>query len=89
MSNKSLYLAFLYRFSQHWELRLLPDFISKLELMGANVCEAFSRNGAIDISKSGWANKVARSNLEDLRQADGLFAIFNGSPPDEGLMVEK
>jgi len=36
----------------------------------------------------GWANKVASSNLNDLRQADGLFAIVNGVPPDEGVMVE-
>ena len=56
--------------------------------MGASVLEPFDRNSHIDISAPGWANKVANSNLNDLRQADGLFAIVNGSPPDEGVMVE-
>jgi len=88
LSNKTLYLASPYGFSKHWSLRLLPEFISKLEVMGVRVWEPFSRNSSIDVSISGWANKVASSNLKDLRQADGLFAIVNGAPPDEGVMVE-
>ena len=88
MTNKRLYLASPYGFSEHWRLKLLPEFISKLENMGASVLEPFARNSDIDISKPGWANKVASSNLIDLRQADGLFAIVNGVPPDEGVMVE-
>ena len=88
MSNKILYLASPYGFSEHWRLKLLPEFITKLEFMGAKVWEPFARNSNIDISKPGWANKVASSNLNDLRQADGLFAIVNGVPPDEGVMVE-
>ena len=50
--------------------------------------EPFSGNSDIDLSSPGWANKVSNSNLNDLRQADGLFAIVNGTPPDEGVMVE-
>ena len=88
MLNKTLYLASPYGFSKQWSLRLLPEFTNKLENMGARVLEPFSRNINIDISISGWANKVAISNLNDLRQADGLFAIVNGTPPDEGVMVE-
>ena len=88
MTNKTLYLASPYGFSEHWRLKLLPDFVSKLEFMGASVLEPFDRNSHIDISAPGWANKVANSNLNDLREADGLFAIVNGSPPDEGVMVE-
>ena len=88
MSNKTLYLASPYGFSEHCRLKLLPEFISKLESMGANVWEPFSRNSNIDFSTPGWANKVAISNLDDLRQSDGLFAIVNGTPPDEGVMVE-
>ena len=56
--------------------------------MGASVWEPFARNSDVDTSKPGWANKIANNNLSDLRQADGLFAIVNGSPPDEGVMVE-
>ena len=88
MSNKKLYLASPYGFSKHWRLKLLPDFITKLEFMGARVLEPFSRNSNIDFSTPGWARKVGISNLNDLKQSDGLFAIVNGTPPDEGVMVE-
>tara|TARA_B100000902_G_scaffold178713_1_gene171975 strand:- start:56 stop:430 length:375 start_codon:yes stop_codon:yes gene_type:complete len=56
--------------------------------MGARVLEPFARNSNFDISKPSWANDVASSNLKDLRESDGLFAIVNGNPPDEGVMVE-
>ena len=88
MSNKTIYLASPYGFSEHWRLKLLPEFITKLEFMGARVWEPFSRNCNIDLSMPGWANKVARSNFRDLKDCDALFAIVNGSPPDEGVMVE-
>jgi nucleoside 2-deoxyribosyltransferase len=88
LTKKTLYLASPYGFSEHWRLKLLPEFVSKLEFMGANVLEPFVRNSHIDITSPGWANKVANSNLNDLRQSDGLFAIVNGLPPDEGVMVE-
>ena len=88
MSNKTLYLASPYGFSEQSKIKLLPEFITKLESMGARVCEPFSRNSNLDLSLPGWANKVASSNLTDLRNSDGLFAIVNGTPPDEGVMVE-
>ena len=88
MIKKRLYLASPYGFSEHWRIKLLPDFITKLECMGANVWEPFARNSDIDLSMPGGANKVALSNLSDLKNSDGIFAIVNGSPPDEGVMVE-
>ena len=59
---------------QNFYLILFPN----LSLCGASVLKLFARNSIIDISKPGWANKVASLNLNDLRQADGLFAIVNG-----------
>ncbi len=88
MSIKTLYLASPYGFSNHWRLKLLPDFIDKLESIGARVWEPFVRNSHVDSSIPGWAKKIACSNFMDLKDSDGLFAIVNGSPPDEGVMVE-
>ena len=88
MSIKTLYLASPYGFSNHWRLKLLPDFIDILESMGARVWEPFFRNSHVDSSIPGWAKKIASSNFMDLKDSDGLFAIVNGSPPDEGVMVE-
>ena len=88
MSNKTIYLASPYGFADHWRLKLLPEFITILNSMGARVWEPFDRNSDVDISMPGWANKVALSNFSDLKDSDALFAIVNGSPPDEGVMVE-
>ena len=88
MANKTLYLASPYGFSDHWRVKLLPEFITKLESMGASVWEPFFRKNDVDFSFPGWANKVAFSNFSDLKNCDGLFAIVNGAPPDEGVMVE-
>ena len=88
MPNKNLYLASPYGFSEQWRSKLLPEFTSKLESMGATVWEPFYRNSEIDSSRPGWANKVACSNFRDLRNSDALFAIVNGTPPDEGVMIE-
>ena len=88
MANKTVYLASPYGFSDHWRNKLLPEFVTKLESMGASVWEPFFRNSDFDFSVSGWANKVACSNFSDLKNCDGIFAIVNGSPPDEGVMVE-
>tara|TARA_Y100001968_G_C19411926_1_gene746783 strand:+ start:1178 stop:1645 length:468 start_codon:yes stop_codon:yes gene_type:complete len=86
--NKIIYLASPYGFSKQWKSKLLPEFVSKLKSMGAEVYEPFARNSDVNLSKPGWAKTVAESNYRDLRNSDALFAIVNGSPPDEGVMVE-
>ena len=32
--------------------------------------------------------RPGQADLRDVRKADGLFAVVNGCPPDEGVMVE-
>ena len=88
MHRKIIYLASPYGFVDQWKSLLLPEFVNKLEAMGARVLEPFDRNSNIDSSIPGWAHKVATSNFRDLRNSDALFAIVNGAPPDEGVMVE-
>ena len=88
MSQPTLYLASPYGFSPHWRSRLLPDFVSALEALGLEVWEPFSRNGQVDLAEPGWAWRVAQADLQDVRDADAFFAIVNGTPPDEGVMLE-
>ena len=88
MQKKTLYLASPYGFSEHWRIKLLPDFISILESMGAIVFEPFTRNSDLDLSESGWPDRIACSNFSALKDSDGIFAVVNGTPPDEGVMVE-
>ena len=56
--------------------------------LGLTVWEPFERNANLDTSKPGWAYRVAQQCMQDVRDADGVFAIVNGTPPDEGVMVE-
>ncbi len=88
MIKKKIYLASPYGFSKQWNTNLLPEFVSILEDIGAEVWEPFRRNNQVDFSKEGWAYKVAMSDLQDVKNADAIFAIVNGTPPDEGVMVE-
>ena len=87
-SHRTIYLASPYGFSAQWKRLLLPEFVAALESLGLDVWEPFARNGQVDMAQAGWAHKVAQRDLQDVRDADALFAIVNGTPPDEGVMVE-
>lgn len=86
--KKRIYLASPYGFSTQQKRLLLPEFCRVLEDMGAEVWEPFARNNQVDFSASDWAYKVGRADLDDVRRCDAVFAICNGTPPDEGVMVE-
>ena len=88
MTKKTIYLASPYGFSKQWSTRLLPEFVSALESLGTEVYEPFQRNNQVDFSQPGWAHKVAIADLQDVKDSDAIFAIVNGTPPDEGVMVE-
>ena len=85
--NKKLYLASPYGFStQTKDLLLL--FIEIFKELNVEVYEPFSRTEHLFNSGENWAFEIAKRNLDDLRKCDCLFAIVNGNPPDEGVMVE-
>ncbi len=86
--TKAIYLANPYGFSEQQRDLLLPPIVSALESIGVEVWEPFSRNNQVDFSQPGWAYQVAQADLKDVQQCDGIFAIVNGMPPDEGVMVE-
>ncbi len=88
MTKKTIYLASPYGFSKQWSVKLLPEFVSALESLGVEVWEPFQRNSQVDFSQPGWAHKVAIADLQDVKGADAIFAIVNGTPPDEGVMIE-
>ena len=83
----TLYLANPYGFSLQQREHLLPELIHTLEGLGATVWEPFQRSGQF-ASAGDAAYRIARSDLQDVHRADGFFAVVNGSPPDEGVMVE-
>jgi nucleoside 2-deoxyribosyltransferase len=85
---KTIYLANPYGFSKQQRLLLLPPIIQALQALGVEVWEPFERNNQIDFSQAGWAYRVAQADFRDVKACDGIFAIVNGTPPDEGVMVE-
>ena len=85
---KTIYLASPYGFSAQQKTMLLPPIVSALEELGLEVWEPFARNNQVDFSETGWAYRIGRRDTEDVAEADAIFAVVNGVPPDEGVMVE-
>ena len=48
----------------------------------------FAATGAADPSSLRWAWRTGQANVASVRHADGVFAVVNGCPPDEGVMIE-
>ena len=85
--KKKLYLANPYGFSKQTK-DLLPAFIKIFHDLNVEVYEPFERTKNLISNKNDWAYELAKTNFEDLKLCDCIFAIVNGNPPDEGVMVE-
>ncbi len=85
---KTIYLANPYGFSTQQKAELLPALVSALEELGLEVWEPFSRNNQVDFAEAGWAYRIGQADFRDVADADAIFAVVNGVPPDEGVMVE-
>ena len=86
--RKTIYLANPYGFSTQQRELLLPEIVDALERLGLEVWEPFQRNNQVDFSQPGWAYRIGQADYRDVREADAIFAVVNGTPPDEGVMVE-
>ncbi len=86
--SKTIYLANPYGFSTQQKESLLPPIIAALESLGLEVWEPFARNNQVDFQRAGWAYPVGQQDYADVVAADAIFAIVNGVPPDEGVMIE-
>ena len=87
-SRRTLYLANPYGFSAGLARGLLQDLARALEELGAVVWEPFSNVDHDDPDAPQWAWRIGQANVNAVRQADGIFAVVNSCPPDEGVMVE-
>ena len=84
--KKKLYLANPYGFSKQTK-SLLREFIKVFNQLNIEVYEPFERTKHLINENSNWALDLAKSNFEDLNKSDCIFAIVNGNPPDEGVMI--
>ena len=87
-NRKTVYLANPYGFSAQQRALLLPQIVEALEALELEVWEPFERNNQVNLSEPGWAHRIGQADLRDVRDADAVFAVVNGVPPDEGVMVE-
>mgnify|MGYP001453482227 FL=1 len=85
--KKKLYLANPYGFSKQSK-KLLLEFINIFNEFNLEVYEPFERTKHLVQKKDEWAYDLAKSNFNDLKECDCIFAIVNGTPPDEGVMIE-
>ncbi len=86
--TKTIYLANPYGFSSQQKAALLPPIVSALESLDLEVWEPFARNNQVDFAETGWAYRIGQADFQDVALADAIFAVVNGVPPDEGVMVE-
>ncbi len=86
--RKTVYLANPYGFSRQQRALLLPELAGALEVLGLEVWEPFARNVQANMAGPGWAWRLGQADFRDVREADGILAVVNGVPPDEGVMVE-
>ncbi len=86
--TKTIYLANPYGFSAQQNALLLPPIAAALETLGLEVWEPFARNNQLDFSQPGWAYEIGQRDFRDVVNSDATFAVVNGVPPDEGVMVE-
>ena len=85
---KTIYLANPYGFSAQQKAELLPRLVAALAGLGLEVWEPFARNNQESFAQAGWAYRIGQKDFRDVVEADGIFAVVNGVPPDEGVMVE-
>ena len=85
---KTVYLANPYGFSAQQKATLLPPIVAALESLGLEVWEPFARNNQVDFTREGWAYEIGQRDFQDVAASDATFAVVNGVPPDEGVMVE-
>ena len=64
------------------------EFINIFNDLNIEVYEPFERTKQIIQKGYNWAYDLAASNFHDLKKCDCIFAIVNGTPPDEGVMIE-
>ena len=86
--TKTIYLANPYGFSAQQRMMLLPPIVAALEELGLEVWEPFARNNQADFLEAGWAYRIGQRDFRDVVESDAIFAVVNGVPPDEGVMVE-
>ena len=85
--KKKIYLANPYGFSKQTKT-LLQAFISIFNELNIDVYEPFEQSNNIIKSEGNWAYRLARKNYVEIKKSDCIFAIVNGNPPDEGVMIE-
>ena len=85
--KKKLYLANSFGFSKQTK-NLLYEFINIFSDLNIEVYEPFERTKNIIQGEDNWAYDLAERNFQDLKNCACIFAIVNGNPPDEGVMIE-
>jgi len=87
--RKRIYLANPMGFSLQQKKFLLPKLVEQLERLGLEVIEPWTyAEGKIDFTQEKWAFSAGQICLESVKSCDAIFAVVNGVPPDDGVMVE-
>jgi nucleoside 2-deoxyribosyltransferase len=85
---KIIYLANPLGFSHSAKQFLIPKLVRALEKMHFIVWEPFTMNDEVLKTSSFSDFMIAQMCAKSVELCDGIFAVVNGVPPDEGVMIE-
>ena len=85
LSWKKIIFSKLYGFSKQTK-KLLREFINIFNDFNI-AAEPFDRQKTL-FKRKYMGIWTSRRNFHDLKKCDCIFAIVNGTPPDEGVMIE-
>ena len=85
---KLVYLAHGYSFSERRVQTLLQPIVDALESLGLDVVPPRDQADQTAVPRPGWAYQIGQEAFTHITLADGFLAVVDGSPPDEGAMVD-
>lgn len=86
--TKTIFIANAYGFSDLQRSTLLPPVIAALEVLGLTVQEPLAFDNRTDPLMPNWMYQFSQRAFADVAKAGAVFAMVDGTPPDEGVMVQ-
>lgn len=90
-TKPTLYIANGLGFNAHAREHTLRDIVKTVRDMGFGVIEPFADNNELSLAQErsvGQELKIARLDVQGVKDADGVLCVISSPIPDEGSMVE-
>ena len=87
-TTKTIFIANAYGFSDLQRSTMLPPIIAALETLGLTVREPLAFDSRAGPITPNWMYQCSQRAFADVANADAVFAVVDGTPPDEGVTIQ-